>query len=319
MMGSRVALNRTMRVDLLRDYGIVVGFLALFIFLAASSDVFFSAPNLRNVLYQASSVALMASAGTLLLISGGFDLSVGSVFALSGVVAAKLVVPVGVPAAIAIGISVGLVVGIVNGLLTTVGKINPLVATLASSIVISGVALRITDGMLVTVTDPAFEVLGSGKWLGVYYQTYIWIAFALLCGFLLRFTTFGRHIFAVGGNPEAARLSGIRVTLVRTTTYALSGLSAGLAGVLVASQVSTGQADTGGALALVVIAAIVVGGTSIWGGEGAVWRTVLGVLLLALIANGFNLLQVNPTYQQIVQGLIILIAVAIDAWTRRRS
>ena len=154
--------------------------------------------------------------------------------------------------------------------------------------------------------------------MGVKYQTIIWLSFAIICGLVLAYTSFGRQIYAAGGNPEAARLSGIRVGFVRTTTYTISGFAAGLAGVMAASQVATGTADTGATLALSAVAAIVVGGTSIWGGEGAVWRTVLGVLLLGLIGNGFNLLQVPPTYQDVLKGLIILGAVAVDAWTRRQ-
>lgn len=216
------------------------------------------------------------------------------------------------------GVLVGSFVGLLNGLVTTFGRINPLVATLASSIVIGGVAFVLTGGYLVGVTAEGFQELGRGEFLGVKYQTIVWLAFAVICGLVLAYTTFGRQVYASGGNPEAARLSGIRVGFVRTVTYTLSGFAAGLAGVMAASQVSTGQADTGASLALSAIAAIVVGGTSIWGGEGAVWRTVLGVLLLALIGNGFNLLQVPPTYQDVLKGLIILGAVAVDAWTRRQ-
>lgn len=301
----------------LRDYGIVFGFAAIFVFLATQSPVFLTADNFRNLLFQSTSIGLIAVAGTLLLISGGFDLSVGATFALAGVVAAKTAADLPNELALLAGVLVGLGVGVLNGLLTTVGRINPLVATLASSIVISGVAFVLTNGLLVTVADPDFKSLGLGTFATIRYQVWIWVGFAILCGALLAFTTFGRHVYAAGGNPEAARLSGIRVGLIRTTTYALSGLSAGLAGVLATSQVATGQADAGGTLALGAVAAIVVGGTSIWGGEGAVWRTVLGVLLLAMIGNGFNLLQVEPTYQQILQGLIILAAVGVDAWSRR--
>lgn len=309
--------RKLLTVESLRDYGIVFGFAAIFLYLTVESPVFFSADNFRNVLFQSTSIGLIAVAGTLLLISGGFDLSVGATFALAGVVAAKTAGTLPVELALLAGVAVGLLVGIINGLLTTVGRINPLVATLASSIVISGVAFVLTEGLLITVPDDDFKSLGLGMFAGVRYQVYIWVGFALLCGFLLAFTTFGRHVYAAGGNPDAARLSGIRVGLVRTITYGLSGLAAGLAGVLATSQVATGQADAGGTLALGAVAAIVVGGTSIWGGEGAVWRTVLGVLLLAMIGNGFNLLQVDPTYQQILQGLIILSAVGVDAWTRR--
>lgn len=311
--------RRLAPVEAARDYGIVFGFAALFIYLAVASPVFFSALNFRNVLFQSTSIGLIAVAGTLLLISGGFDLSVGSIFALSGVVAAATVATVGSAPALLLGVLAGLLVGIINGVLTTVGRINPLVTTLATSIVIGGVALTLTKGKLIMVSDPAFATLGTGRLLGIQYQTYIWLGFALIVGLVLAFTSYGRYVYAAGGNPEAARLAGIRVNLIRTSTYALSGLAAGIAGVLAASQVSTGQADVGAALPLAVIAAIVVGGTSIWGGEGAVWRTVLGVLLIALIGNGFTLLQVDPTYQQILQGLIILTAVGIDAGVRRKS
>lgn len=313
------ALRRLASIQSARDYGIVFGFAALFLYLTFASPVFFSVANFRNVLFQSTSIGLIAAAGTLLLISGGFDLSVGSTFALSGVVAAKSVASFGVPMALILGVLAGLLVGIINGLLTTVGRINPLVTTLASSIVIGGVALTLTHGRLIIVTDAAFGTIGGGRLFGYQYQTYIWLIFSLLCGLVLTFTAFGRYVFAAGGNPEAARLSGIRVNLVRTATYGLSGLAAGIAGVLAASQVSTGQADVGAALSLAAVAAIVVGGTSIWGGEGAVWRTVLGVLLIALIGNGFTLLQVDPTYQQILQGLIILAAVGVDAIVRRKS
>jgi ribose transport system permease protein len=152
---------------------------------------------------------------------------------------------------------------------------------------------------------------------GLHYSTLVWLGFALLCGFLLSRTIFGRYVYAIGGNHEAARLAGIRVDLVRASTFALSGLAGGIAGVILASQVATGQADANLGIEFSAIAAIVLGGTSILGGEGAIWRTVLGALLLQLIANGFNLLDVQPVYQQIFQGGILLTAVAVDAWARR--
>lgn len=317
-VANRPGLSRWFSASSLRNYGIVYGFLALFIFLSFASPVFFSVKNLSNLLFQSTSIGLIAIAGTLLLISGGFDLAVGATFALAGVVAAQMAAILPVPLALIAGVLVGSFVGLLNGLVTTFGRINPLVATLASSIVIGGVAFVLTGGYLVGVTAEGFQELGRGEFLGVKYQTIVWLAFAVICGLVLAYTTFGRQVYASGGNPEAARLSGIRVGFVRTVTYTLSGFAAGLAGVMAASQVSTGQADTGASLALSAIAAIVVGGTSIWGGEGAVWRTVLGVLLLALIGNGFNLLQVPPTYQDVLKGLIILGAVAVDAWTRRQ-
>jgi ribose transport system permease protein len=155
--------------------------------------------------------------------------------------------------------------------------------------------------------------------LGAKYSVWVFAAFFCITAFLLARTTFGRAVYAVGGNPEAARLSGIRVGLVRGACFALSGLAAGIAGVLAASRTSSAQADLGSGLELAAIAAAVVGGTSIMGGEGAVWRGVLGVLTLALIGNGFDLLNIDTTYQMIVQGALILIAVAADQLLRRRT
>jgi ribose transport system permease protein len=205
------------------------------------------------------------------------------------------------------------------GVLTTVGRINRSIATLATALMIRGLAVAVTAGFLVRVDDPAYAVLGTERFAGVRYTTFVFVVFALLCAALLGRTTLGRAIYASGGNAEAARLSGIRVGVVRATTFVLSGLGAGLAGVMISSRVATGQADTGVGIELTAIAAVVIGGTSILGGAGAVWRSVLGVVLLTLIANGFNLLNVNPTYQQIFQGAIILGAVSVDAWSRRAS
>jgi ribose transport system permease protein len=302
----------------LRDYGIVASFVAIFVFLTVKSDVFLTKINLFNVLDGNSSDGIMAVGGTLVLIAGGFDLSVGAIFALSGVIAAQAAPHMDPTYAILLGALTGLGVGIVNGFITTVGRINPLVGTLASSIIIQGVALVLTSGLLVNVSTPGFTSLGQGTIFTLHYSVIVWGVFALICGFLLWRTKYGRYIYASGGNAEAARLSGVRVNLIRGSAYAISGLSAGIAGVIVASRVATGDASTG-TFPLAVIAGIVIGGTSILGGQGAVWRSVLGILLLALIGNGFNLLGVNPIYQQILQGSIILTAVAVDAWARKTS
>ena len=315
--GARRLSSSWLRVEAVRDYGIVFAFLAMFITLSLSSPVFLTSANLLNVLNQSSEVGIIAVAGTLVVIAGGFDLSVGAIYAVGGVVAAQTVPDIGVPGALLAGVLVGLGFGICNGAIVTVGRINPFVATLASQIIVRGIALVLTGGTLITVTDPSFATLGQGSVFTIRYAVLVWLGFAVLVALLLGRTTFGRYVYAVGGNAEAARLSGIRVGLVRGVTFALSGLAAGLAGVVVASRVSTGQADTGAGLELAAIAAIVIGGTSILGGEGAIWRTVLGVVLITLIGNGFNLLNVDPTYQQIFQGVIILLAVGIDAWARR--
>lgn len=312
-----VRRERAVSLAALRDYGIVFAFLALFITLSIASDVFFTKQNMLNILFQAAPVGIMAAGGTLVFIAGGFDLSVGAVAAMAGVMAATTADELGAPLALIVGALTGLGFGIGNGILTTVGRINAFIATLATSIIIRGIALAVTGGFLVSVDDPSFGVLGSGKIGGVRYPTLVWLGFALFTGFLLWRTRFGRYVYAAGGNPEAARLSGVRVGLVRGTTFAISGLSGGIAGIIFVSQIGTGQAEANLGIEFSVIAAIIIGGTSILGGEGAIWRSVLGTLLFQLIGNGFNLMNVQPVYQRVFLGAIMLTAVAVDAWARR--
>jgi ribose transport system permease protein len=309
-----------LQLSVIRDYGIVGAFVALFVTLSLTSDVFLTSTNLLNILDQNAAVGIVAVGGTLVFIAGGFDLSVGSVYAFAGVVAALSAPHVGPGAALLLGLLTGLGFGVVNGLMTTAGRINPFIATLATAIMIGGLAIAITDGAYIAVADEAFTILGREGIGQLKYTVVVWIVFTVLCAVLLHRTRLGRYMYAAGGNAEAARLSGIRVGVVRVLCFALSGLSASLAGILTVSRTATGQADVGGlSLAVLAVTAIVIGGTSILGGEGAVWRTVLGVLLLALIGNGFNLLEINPTYQDVIRGGIIAMAVGIDAWARRAT
>ncbi len=306
----------------LRDYMVALTLLALFVGLSVSTDTFFTAQNLKNVLDQSTALGVIACAGTLVIIAGGFDLSAGSNFALSGVVAAEVGLHWSPVPGLIIGILAGAVVGLGNGILVSVVRINPFIATLGSAILIGGIALLITNGNLISL-DPSssFLSLGNGSYAGIKYSIWILLAFALVLGITLWRTTLGRYIYASGGNEEAARFSGVRVGLIRTTTFVVSGLAAGIAGVISASRIGTGQADanSGVGIELTAVAAIVVGGTSIRGGEGAIWRTIVGVLLLGIIGNGFNLLGLDPVYQNIVYGGIILLAAGVDALLRRST
>ena len=229
MHGVRAGL----RLGRLRDYGIVVSFVALFVTLSLASDVFLTWANLTNILDQWAPVGIMACAATLVIIAGGFDLSVGAIFAVAGIIAAKLANTSSPTLAFLAALGVGLALGVGNGLLTTVGRINSFVGTLASSFMIRGFALVLSGGFLITVDDPSFQTLGSGEFLGVTYPVYVFLTFALLTAFLLTYTTFGRYVYAAGANPAAARLSGVRVNSIRVATFALSGLSAALAGIIV--------------------------------------------------------------------------------------
>ena len=300
-----------------RTAGILLPFLALFIALSIRSGPFLTTGNLLNILDQQSAILIIAAAGTLVLISGGIDLSVGATYALSGVVSAQYAQNHSILAAIALGVGIGLLVGLVNGFISSVLRINSLIATLSMSFIISGLASKVTDGNLIVLTGhPAFGKIAQTSFLTV--RTSIWIALAaiLFLAILLARTTTGRYLYAAGGNAEAARLAGVRVNRVRIAAFAASGTAAGLGGIIDTSRVLSAQSSSGDALAFTVLAGIVVGGTSILGGEGAVWRTVVGVLFIALVGNGFDLLGVNPLYQQITLGVILLLAVGLDAWSR---
>jgi ribose transport system permease protein len=235
------------------------------------------------------------------------------------VIAAKSAASMGVAPALAVGVLAGLGLGLVNGVAVVGWKVNSIIATLATSIVIGGIATRLTGGNLITVDDPAFAHLGQDSWLGITLPTWFFAGTALSLGFLLHKTTYGRYLYAVGGNAEAARLSGIRTGRITAAAYALSGLAAGFAGVMVASQQATGQANSAPNLVFDVVAAVIVGGTSILGGSGAIWRTVVGIGLLALIQNGATLLSLDETYRQVISGAIILGAAALDVWARGRA
>jgi ribose transport system permease protein len=303
----------------LRDFGIPIAVLIVFAYLSFASPVFFTGRNLLNVLDQSAIVGIIAAAGTLVLIGGSLDLSSGAIFAISGVIAGMMVPYLGVPAALAVGALAGTVFGLLNGVISTAGRVNSIITTLATGIMIRGFALVITGGALVRVTNPTFSSVGGADYAGVTTAVFVFVAMVAITWFLLARTTFGRYIFAVGGNPEAAKLSGVSVNQIRTATFVISGLAAAIAGVLSASRVSTGQADAGIGLEINAIAAILIGGTSIAGGEGAVWRTGFGILLVTLIGNGFNLLDFNPIWQQVFQGAVILGAVALDSWSRGKD
>jgi ribose transport system permease protein len=305
--------------QLVRRFGILVPFVILFVLLAVASQNFLRPANLFNILDQQAATIIIASAGTLVLVAGGIDLSVGAIYALAGVTAAT-VASRGGPMALAVlaGVTVGLLVGIANGIITTRFRINALIATLAVSFVVSGIAALVTQGNLVVAFDRVdFQALAATRILGITSAAWIMIAFATVTALVLAFTTFGRYVYASGGNAEAARLGGVAVDRIKLMTFAISGLAAGLAGVVDTSRVLSAQANAGTFLVFTVLAGIVVGGTSIMGGEGAVWRTVVGCLFIALIGNGYNLLGLDPFYRQITLGAILLIAVGIDAWSRR--
>jgi len=304
------------------DYGIVGAVVGLFLVLSFTAPNFATFDNLVNLLDQNAFLAVTAFAATLVIIAGGFDLSVGAIFAFAGVIAAWTAVHVSPELALLAGLATGALVGLVNGILITGLRVHSFLITLAMGIILTGLSLAVTGGQLINANEYA-----SFTWLGqeelipeIPNPILVIVVSGLLLGFLLKNTTYGRYVYAVGGNAIAARLAGVRVNYVLIITFVISGLMAAMAGLIEVSRNGTGQADPGNAsgLALDAIAAVVIGGTSIMGGRGAIWRTALGVLLLALIENGFNLLGVAPEWRSIVSGVVIIAAVGLNALGGRK-
>ncbi len=300
-------------------YGIFVALAMLFVVLAAAMpDTFLTTGNLTNVLRQNSFTAVLAVGMTLTILTGGIDLSVGSVVALSGVLAAEVLAKGhGVTAAIGAGVATGAAVGIVNALFVTRVRIPPFLASLAMMLIVRAVAFKHTGGE--TVRLPEEAVASFGALMDGLAPVAIMLAVVGLGWFVLSWTPFGRHVYAVGGNVEAARLSGIRVPRVLTGVYLLCGALAGLAGVMVASRLGAGDPRTGVSFELDAVAATVVGGTSLFGGRGTVWGTLAGVFFIGMLGNGLNLYGVDSYDQQIVKGVVLLAATSLDLWRGRED
>lgn len=314
--GIRVPSARSLLVD----YAILWVVLALFIFLALTTPGFLSAQNLRNILDQQSLVLIAASAATITMIAGGFDVSQGAIFVAAPLVALQVENATGSPGlALLAGCGFGVIAGVVNGLIVTLGRINSFIATLATSFILFGIGYIVSDGSILRPRDtPGYSALARTEILDITSATWIAIAVVAVSWFVLARTRLGRYIYAVGGNPEAARLAGVRIRWIVGGAFVLSALAAAFAGVLRSSRSISATPSDDLSFVFSVIAAIVVGGTSIAGGEGTIWRTVLGAFFIAFMVNGFNLHQVDPIFQRIVQGIVILGAVGIDAWSRAR-
>ena len=306
-----------------REGGIIYPFLVLFVVLVIlKGSIFANETNMLEILDQQSAILIIAAAGTMVLIAGGIDLSVGATYALCQVIAMKLAISGTSPAlAIIVGVIVGVGVGAVNGVITTFFRINSLIATLATSFVITGAAALITGGNLITnFSVTGYADFARTQWLDVTTAAWTMIGVIVVLGVVLARTIAGRYMYAAGSNAEASRLAGVRVQWIKLVTFAISGGAAGLGGIIDSSRVLSASSSNGGtALTFTVLAGIVVGGTSILGGEGAIWRTVVGVLFIAIIGDGFTLLGWNPLYEQITLGGILLLAVGGDAWSRLRT
>ena len=278
--------------------------------LATTSEAFLTPGNLMNVLRQNAFTAILAAGMSFAILTGGIDLSVGSVVALAGVLCADVLQRQGgLAAGIATGLAVGVAVGAVNGLAVTRLRIPPFIVTLAMMLLVRGAAYKYTDARTISGLPEGFAALSHGLIPAA-------IMAAVFAGawVLLMRTPFGRHVYATGGNREAAHLAGIRVPRVLLQVYMLCGLCAGLAGVLVASRLNAGYPKAGEFYELDAITAVVVGGTSLFGGRGSIWGTLAGAFFIGILNNGLNLFHVEHYDQLVVKGVVLLLAASLDRW-----
>lgn len=300
-------------------YGMVWVLIALAIVSNVLYPGFFDVGNLRNILSQNAPVGLVAVGMTFVMICGGFDLSVSAIFAAAGVGFASF--SGHMPLALAFGavLLVGLTAGAINGAIVTRLDVNPFVATLGTASMFSGIAYLYSHSAPIVPEHPSFGWLGTNELLGVPVSIPIFAVVLAVGWVVLAKSVYGRSVYAVGGSAEAARLAGMRVDLIRFSTYTITGVLAALAGMIIASRTGVGQADIGASITLDAIAIVVIGGTSMLGGEGAMWRTLVGLLILATINNLFDALALDTAAQSLVKGGIVVAAVALDSYTRRRQ
>lgn len=312
--------NKAIWLRRLQGQGLLLVLLILVVFFTTQSRFFLTPQNFFSIGSVASALGIMAVAQTFLIIAGGFDLSVGSVVALTGVVIGVLFQNgsgLDIWLSAAIGLSMGLLVGIVNGTVVVALRINALITTLGTLSIFSGLAYLLTAGKTLIITSPPFQFLGSG-YIGPVPVSMI--VFGIVAGigiFVARYTGLGRSVYAIGGNAEAARLSGIPVRRIQFGLFVVSGLLAGLAGVLITAQLGASSPQVGETYTLAVVTAVILGGTSLAGGRGSVVGTVLAVVILTVLQNGFALLQFSSYVQTMSLGIVLILAVLLDETVRR--
>lgn len=321
---SKAAVNNKFVGFIKENLGIIAALAVMCIFLAvfpATSSSFLTPKNLFNILRQISTNMLLACGMTMVIILGGIDLSVGSIIALSGVISAGCVARYGlpIPVALLVGVLIGLVIGSVNGGIIAFTTIPPFIVTLATMNVARGLAKVYTGGSPVRVVTKEWQFLGAGYIGPVPVPVIIMIVVVIITAFIMNRTKMGRHIYAVGGNAQAAVFSGIKVSKVKFFVHAFSGVMAGLAGIILASRMYSGQPTAGEGAEMDAIAAVVVGGTSMSGGSGKIGGTVIGALIIGILNNGLNLLNVNSFWQDVVKGIVILLAVLIDYFRTKKK
>jgi ribose/xylose/arabinose/galactoside ABC-type transport system permease subunit len=309
-----VRLSSAGRVStFLRRFGMAAALLLLMAALSFLSSAFLTVSNLLNIALQVSINAIIAAGMTFVILTAGIDLSVGSVLAFSGAIMAGMLAA-GKPVLLAMlaGLVIGGSLGFIDGIVITKGKVQPFIATLAMLTLARGLTLVYTDGRPITGLPDAFVWLGAGNVAGVPVPVLLMLLVFVGSYVILSQTPFGRYVYAIGGNEEAARLSGVNVPFDKTLVYVISGILSATSAIIITARLNSAQPTAGVGYELDAIAAVVLGGTTLAGGEGSIWGTLLGAFIIGVLNNGLNLLNVSSFYQQVVKGVVILLAVLLD-------
>ena len=310
-------LTRAVPFDISR-LGMIGALIVVVIVAQLIYPAFLTWTNIGIILNQNAPLGIVAVGMTFVMISGGFDLSVGAIYAFAATMFAKIAMDHGLVEAGLCALILGIVCGAVNGAVVALWRINPFIATLGSASIFSGLAFVYSDSTPQTPDNPNFLILGQAYWGPLPIAVWLLFVIVIIGGLVLSKTVYGQALYAIGGNETAARLSGLRVGLIRGSTFALVGLLSAAAGMIEASRLAVGQADIGGTIPLDAIAVVIIGGTSLLGGEGSIWRTVVGLLILGAITNLFYSLAVDSNVQLVAKGAIVIGAVGLDVWSRRR-
>lgn len=305
----------------LGQYGIFVAFVVICFILSLITPQFLTVSNWTIIVTQVSINALLAFGVTFVIITGGIDLSLGSIVAVAGIVAAMMAHPDTYPVIVPIvaGLLAGVFVGAFNGFVITKSKIAPFIVTLGTMTIGRGLALILSKGRPISNLSDSFNFIGGGNIFGIPFPIIVLVVAFVTCAIILKKTILGRYIYAVGGNEQAAKAAGINVNQIKMAVYSICGLLSGLAGILLTSRITTGQPNAGAGFELDAIAAAIIGGTSTSGGTGTMTGTLIGALLIGVISNGLDLLNVTSYYQQVVMGVIIIGAVVLDSWNQKRN
>jgi ribose transport system permease protein len=290
----------------------LVGFIVLFILLSIFAESFFNISNIVNVLRQVSITAILGFGMTLVIISGGIDLSVGSIFAFSAVVMASIVKEGKVFLGIILGLLIGAIMGLFNGIVISKGKIQPFIVTLATMAIGRSLTLAYTQGIPISLFPNSFRFIGRGDILGIPVPVIIMFGVFFLVLYILKKTKLGLYIYSIGGNEEATKLSGVNVDRYKIIVYTISGIFSAVSAMILTARLNSAQPTFGQGYELDAIATVVLGGASLSGGSGGVLGTLFGALLLGTINNGMNLMNISPFYQDLVKGAIILLAVLLE-------